>query len=251
MADVFVGSEALMNGVLTRGQLRWNYRAIFPDVYMRKDAAPSLSDRTIGAWFWSGRRGVIAGLAAAALHGAQWVDEFADVELIWRCGRPPPGIVVRNERIESDEIVEIAGLPVTTPERTALDIARHASRDSAVMHLDALARATGVTATGVRPLPRGTQTGPVFRGAQPDGRRVAVTEGNAGSPRSDRCGFPHAENRLHGGRDGANGDGLRGAEGRSPVRVTLAGTARSSGMDDDPTQPTPRRERSRAACAWQ
>jgi hypothetical protein len=152
MADVFVGSEALMSGVLTRGQLRWNYRAIFPDVYMRKDAAPSLSDRTIGAWFWSGRRGVIAGLAAAALHGAQWVDEFADVELIWRCGRPPPGIVVRNERIESDEIVEIAGLPVTTPERTALDIARHASRDSAVMHLDALARATGVTATGVRPL---------------------------------------------------------------------------------------------------
>jgi len=152
MEDIFIGSEALADAVLTRGQLRWNYRAIFPDVYMAKEATPSLAHRTIGAWLWSGRRGVIAGLAAAALHGAQWVDGFADVELIWRCSRPPPGIVVRNERIESDEIVEIAGLPVTTPERTAIDIARRASRDSAVMHLDALARATGVTATGVRPL---------------------------------------------------------------------------------------------------
>jgi hypothetical protein len=150
--DVFIGSEALVGGVLSRGRLRWNYRAIFPDVYIPKEATPSLSHRTIGAWLWSGRRGVIAGLAAAALHGARWVDESADVELIWRCGRPPPGIVVRNERIETDEIVKIAGLPVTTPERTALDLAKHAPRDSAVPRLDALARATGVTVSDVLPL---------------------------------------------------------------------------------------------------
>jgi hypothetical protein len=68
--DVFIGSEALAGGVLSRGRLRWNYRAIFPDVYIPKEATPSLSHRTIGAWLWSGRRGVIAGLAAAALHGS-------------------------------------------------------------------------------------------------------------------------------------------------------------------------------------
>jgi hypothetical protein len=92
---------------------------------------------------------VIAGRAAAALHAARWVDESAEVELIWRCGRPPPGIVVRNERIETDEIVEIAGLPVTTPERTALDLARHTERNFAVTHLDALARATAITGADV------------------------------------------------------------------------------------------------------
>ena len=152
MDDVFIGSEALAAGTLSRGQLRWNYRALLPDVYVHKNATPSLSLRTIGAWLWSRRQGVIAGLTAAALHGSRWIDESTDVELIWRCGRPPPGIVVRNERIATDEIVEIAGLPVTTTERTALDLARHSPRDTAIPHLDALAHATGLTAPHVLPL---------------------------------------------------------------------------------------------------
>ncbi len=69
MEDVFIGSEALAGGVLTRGQLRWNYRALFPDVYVRGGAVPSVAQRAVGAWLWSGRRAVVAGLAAAALHG--------------------------------------------------------------------------------------------------------------------------------------------------------------------------------------
>jgi hypothetical protein len=180
MEDVFIGSEALAAGVLTRGQLRWNHRAIFPDVYISKEAPPSLSQRIIGGWLWSGRRGVIAGLSAAALHGARWVDETTDVKLIWRCGRPPVGIVVRNERIETDEIVEVAGLPVTTPERTALDIARDRPRDSAVARLDALARATGVAVAGVLPLVDR------YRGARGLCRSIAalsLMDGGSQSPR--------------------------------------------------------------------
>ena len=142
---MFIGSEALAGGALSRGQLRWNFRAIYPNVYMPKDATPSLEDRAAAAWLWSGRRAVIAGLAAAALHGARGVDDSTDIELIWRCGRPPSGIVVRNERIEADEIAELAGLRVASPERTALDLARHTERNFAVTHLDALARATGIT----------------------------------------------------------------------------------------------------------
>ncbi|WP_006245407.1 hypothetical protein [Mycolicibacterium tusciae] len=152
MADVFIGSEAVAAGLLTRGKLRWNYRAIFPDVYIAKEASASLFDRITGAWLWSGRRAVIAGLSAAVLHGSHLVDESAPVELIWRCGRPPPGIVVRNERIEPDEVAEVSGLAVTTPGRTALDVARHADRNTAVTHLDALACAKDLTAADVRPL---------------------------------------------------------------------------------------------------
>jgi len=180
MEGVFIGSEAVAAGVLTRGQLRWNHRAMFPDVYIPKEATPSLSQRIIGAWLWSGRRGVIAGLAAAALHGARWVDGTTDVELIWRCGRPPVGIVVRNEGIETDEIVEVAGLPVTTAERTALDIARHLPRDCAVPRLDALARATGVAVAGVLPLVD------CYRGARGLCRSIAalsLMDGGSQSPR--------------------------------------------------------------------
>jgi AbiEi antitoxin C-terminal domain len=151
MDDVFVGSAALAAGTLTRGQLRWNYRRLFPDVYIAKDTTPSLTQRALGAWLWSNREGVIAGLTAAALHGAH-IGEPTDVELIWKRCRPPRGIVVRNERIEVDEIDEIAGLPVTNPERTALDLARHAPRDVAVAHLDALVRAVWLVRADVFPL---------------------------------------------------------------------------------------------------
>jgi hypothetical protein len=124
---------------------------MFPGVYTLKEERPRFAQRIVGAWMWSGQRGVVAGLAAAALHGAR-VQDSPEVELIWRCGRPPAGITVRNERIQADEVVEISGMPVTTPERTALDLARHAARDPAVICLDALARATGVTTADVEPL---------------------------------------------------------------------------------------------------
>lgn len=146
MPEVFVGTELLARGGLTRGQLRWNYSSIFPDVYVRRAAAPSLLCHTVGAWLWSGRNGVIAGRAAAALHGALWVDAATPIEMIWRSGRPPSGIIVRNERIDDDEVVQIDQMSVTSPARTALDLARHLPRDIAVRHLDALARVTGVKA---------------------------------------------------------------------------------------------------------
>jgi hypothetical protein len=110
MDEVFVGSRALASGRLSRGSLRWNYRPLFPDIYQSKLVAPSLRLNTVGAYLWSERNGVIAGRAAAALHGALWIDATTPIEMIGKNGRPPTGIIVRNERIDADEIVEIAGL---------------------------------------------------------------------------------------------------------------------------------------------
>lgn len=111
MPEVFIGREMLARGALTKGQLRWNYSSIFPGIYIAKSAPPSLWRNTVGAWLWSGRNGVIAGRAAAALHGALWVDAETPVEMIWRSGRPPSGIVVRNERIDAGEIVDVGNIP--------------------------------------------------------------------------------------------------------------------------------------------
>lgn len=146
MREVFIGSEELARGALSRGQLRWRYEAIFPDVYALKGAELLLKTRTVGAWLWSGRRGVIAGRAAAALHGAAWIDAPTPIDLIGSSCRTPSGVVVRNERIDGDEIVMLGGLAVTSPARTALDLGRHLPRDHAVRYLDALAAATGVRA---------------------------------------------------------------------------------------------------------
>lgn len=152
MGTVFLGSEALARNEVTWGQLRWRYRAIYPDVYTPRIAKPSLYTNTVGAWLWAGRRAPITGRAASALHGALWVDENAPVELIWRNNRPPDGIITRNDHFLYDDVLEMDGMAVATPQRTAYDLGRYLPRDKAVIHLDALARATGLAADHVAPL---------------------------------------------------------------------------------------------------
>lgn len=70
MAGVFLGSEALASGALTRHELRTFYRRVLPDVYAPKRVELTLQQRATAAWLWSHREGVVSGLAASALLGA-------------------------------------------------------------------------------------------------------------------------------------------------------------------------------------
>jgi hypothetical protein len=74
MDEVFVGSQAIRSGRVTPGQLRWNYTAIYPDVYVAKGPRPSLRVRTVGATLWANRGGVIAGRAAEFIDRQGWLD---------------------------------------------------------------------------------------------------------------------------------------------------------------------------------
>ncbi|GLE53881.1 hypothetical protein ATCCBAA256_34440 [Mycobacterium montefiorense] len=160
--------------------MRWNYRQIHHDVYLKKDAARSLWDNIYAAWLWSGRKGIIAGRAAAALHGAKWVDDFAPVELLGPFNHPPPGIIVRRERIALDEIVEVSGLRVTGVARTAFDLARNLPRGAAVANLDALCAATGIVAPDTAALITGH---PGARGVRQCRDALALMDGGAQSPK--------------------------------------------------------------------
>ncbi len=180
MQTVFLGSEAVATGQLTRGQLRSRYRALFPDVYQSKLGEPSLHANAVGAWLWSKRRGVITGRAAAAFHGALWVDPRSPVELLWKNCRPPAGIVCRDECFTYDDVVELDGLPVATIQRTAFDLGRHLKRGSAVSHLDALARATGLRAEHVLPLADAHKGS---RGVRRLREAVELMDGGAQSPK--------------------------------------------------------------------
>lgn len=85
---------------------------------------------------------MLAGLAAAALHGSQWIDDDEPIELIWRNPHPPTGVITLNQRVRPDEVVRASGLPVTSLARTAFDLARRPPHGKAVARLDALMRAT-------------------------------------------------------------------------------------------------------------
>lgn len=149
MSEPFVGSEALANGVLSRHQLRTRYRTIFPDVYLSKNSPPSLRQRVAAARLWAGGRATVGGLAAAALHGAKWIDEDTVVELIHPNPRAPQGIVTRRDVLFAGERRLINGLHVTTAARTAFDLGRRGDVGHAVARLDALFRATGLTVDAV------------------------------------------------------------------------------------------------------
>jgi hypothetical protein len=180
MWQPFAGVEAIVGGRLTRSQLRWNYTAVYPGVYLRNGAERTIHVNAVAAWLWTGRSGVIAGRAAAALHGARWVDASTPIEIIAEHTRKRGGVIVREERIGADEITYVGELPVTTVTRTALDLARHLPRDAAVAHLDALAAATGVLPIDALAL---AARYPGARGIRRARIALALMDGGAQSPK--------------------------------------------------------------------
>lgn len=142
VTQVFIGSEALAAGQVNRYQLANTHQRVFPDVYAARGDL-TLLDRTTAAWLWSGRQATITGRAAAALHGARWVDEDVPIELNFANNRSPRGIVTRRETLLPQELTSRSGLPVTTIARTAFDLARRGpSTRRRTAELDALANAT-------------------------------------------------------------------------------------------------------------
>jgi very-short-patch-repair endonuclease len=149
LAAPFIGTEALACGFLNRHQLRTRHRLVFPDVYLSRQTPLSLDRRIAAAWLWAKREATIAGLAAAALHGALWIDDDIAVELIYSNNRPPSGVLTRRDVLLDNEVTAVGELAVTTPERTAFDLGRREPHRAAVARLDALARATGFKRDGV------------------------------------------------------------------------------------------------------
>lgn len=118
---------------------------MYRDVYVPDGTEITAVVRAQAAWLWSRRRAVIGGLAAAALHGSKWVDPGLSVDLYHDNRHRLPGLNPRAEQLGDDEICTAAGVPVTTPARTALDLACWHPLVKAVASVDALARATDVT----------------------------------------------------------------------------------------------------------
>jgi hypothetical protein len=176
----------------------------------------SLQDRIRAAWLWSRREGVVTGLPAAALLGAEWVDVDTSIELNWPHHRPPKpviagpdtvDVIVRADTIDVEEMVRRRGMAVTSAERTAFDLARRGTVEDAVARLDALARATRFTPTNVQDL---AVRHPHVRGLRRVGRVLDLVDAGAESPQETwlrllliRAGYPRPQTQIPVfGRDG-------------------------------------------------
>ncbi|MEH3155133.1 MAG: hypothetical protein PGN29_07180 [Gordonia paraffinivorans] len=109
------------------------------------------TDRIRAAYLSAGPGSVVAGLSAQLLHGVHYPDVDGDVEMIRDLrgqGRRRSGVrFLRTDRLAADDIVEFAGLPVTSVVRTAYDLGRRRPDWLALGHLDDLARSAGLNAS--------------------------------------------------------------------------------------------------------
>lgn len=201
LRDPFIGSEALASAVLSRHQLRTSYRPVFPDVYLSRTTPLSLHHRILAAWLWSRRRATVAGLAAAALHGAKWIDDDITVELVHSNPKTPNGIRTRRVVLLDGERQQTRfGHAVTDPVRTAFDLARQGREQHAVARLDALVRATGLRIDDVADLAR---RHPGARGLRQLETVLDLVDGGAESPKETwlrllliRAGLPRPRTQI-------------------------------------------------------
>ncbi|MCG5431715.1 hypothetical protein LV457_05335 [Mycobacterium sp. MYCO198283] len=200
MEKVFVGSDAVRAGAVTPYQLRSRFRAVCPGVYAPLSEPLSLRDRTVATWLWSGRHGVIAELAATALHGSSWVDDDVPIAVVSRNTNPPVGIVTRNYRLAAGEVTTVCGLPVTTSARTAYDLGRLLPRSDAIARLDALRRAKPFQAADVL---RIAAAHPGARGVRQLRSLLPLVDAGAASPKESElrlllldAGLPRPETQI-------------------------------------------------------
>ena len=110
--------------------------------------------RALAAWELVGATGIIAGYSAAELHGAACAHPDAPAEVLLvppHQRRSRPGLRVHRDELGPDDVMEIGGLRLTTPLRTAYDLGRWAPNlPEAVVGVDALVRYAAVRLDDLR-----------------------------------------------------------------------------------------------------
>jgi len=195
-----LGSEALAAGVLTPYELRSRYVAVHKDVYMPRDAALTAMLRAKACWLRSRRRGILAGYSASALHGAKWIDPTLPAAIIDTNRHTVAGVQTWEERIDVDEIEVLADMRVTSPARTALDLARRLPLGVAVAAVDALTQATELKPADIELL---VDRYSGRRGVRAARAALALVDGGAQSPKETwlrlllmRAGFPRPQTQI-------------------------------------------------------
>jgi len=196
----FLGSAAIAAGVLKRHQLRAHYVALHRDVYLAKGVELTPVVRAKAGRMRSRGHGIVAGFSAAALHGAKWMDPNRPATVIDANRRRVEGLTVWAVAIDDDETQMLDGMRVTTPARTAVDLACRYPTDTAVIAIDALARATRLKIADIE---SAAERHPLRHGLAAARATIRLVDPGAESPRETRlrllivrAGYPPPETQL-------------------------------------------------------
>jgi very-short-patch-repair endonuclease len=149
LPGVFVGSHAIAAGALTKPQLRvLGYRRLVHGVYADPGLPVDHRLRCRGVALLLPEGAAIGGHSAAAWHGAPFagiadpVTVIGPADLEWK---GPRGVRVHRSQTPVDVVRDADDVPVTSPLRTAWDVAALEPLGRAVAALDAMLRASTIT----------------------------------------------------------------------------------------------------------
>lgn len=196
--EPFIGSAAVRSGMFTRRELARDHRALYRDIYLRRDIELTAKLRAQGAWLSSGAP--LVGISAAAVLGTRWLNPNAPAEVIRPDRHAQRGMVVRSWTLADGEMCSVDGINCTTPARTAYDLGRRYPEQQAVVLLDAVRNATGVTADEIAAV---AAAHPGARGVARLRSVLALSDGGAESPQETRlrlvlvrAGLPRPETQI-------------------------------------------------------
>jgi hypothetical protein len=181
----FLASAAVRAGLLTHRRLHGaTWRRLFHDVYVHRDVPVTHALRSEAVTLLL-PAAVVSGSSAAVLWGVDLVGVDDDVEVTL----PPrshmvrlPGVTARRAVLHRGDACRRKGVPVTTPEATAVRLAAVLDHDRAVAAVDQLI-ATGVVDLGAIRARAALMSGPGSARA----RAVAESaDGLAESPQETR-----------------------------------------------------------------
>lgn len=212
----FRGSQAIRSGAFSRHELSRNYVRVFRDTYVCDGTILDARTMAVAASICVGDGAVIAGVSAAAVHGAKWIDPSAPPSVLAN-GRSHqlPGLRIHHDAFDDDDVCVVGEIAVTTPVRTAFDIGRWVQPPLSVVLLDSLVAATGVDVEAVRAY---AQQRPGTRGIRHLISALDVVDGGAESPQETRtrlllvgAGLPKPETQVE----------IRDSSGRFVARIDL------------------------------
>jgi very-short-patch-repair endonuclease len=182
----FRGSRAVARGRTTKGRLRGpRFVRLLPDVYMPAGVPIDHLVLSLAAAKWvSTAGGIVSGYSAATLLGADCAPRDAPAEVLVRGHvRSQPRLRVTRGSATGADRWTVRGYPMTSPLRTAWDLARRLEVTEAVVALDALAARGGFATAAL--LHRRAGSAPVRGGRRLD-RVVELADPRAESPMESR-----------------------------------------------------------------
>jgi hypothetical protein len=145
LTGVFIGSHAIAEGAITRKQLRErSYRRLVQGVYADPGMPFDHRLRCQGVALLLPQGTAIGGHSAAAWHGAPFAAPHDPVTVLRPAGvewKGPRGTKVHRTELNTADVEGRDGVPVTSPLRTAWDVAALEPLATAVAALDAMVRA--------------------------------------------------------------------------------------------------------------